>query len=295
MRFLRTSLFAFAAVAGLAFPAMAQDEVKPFADSSRLVVIGGSLLEIVYALGEEDRLVARDTTGVYPPEAAALPDVGYMRALSPEGVLAVNPSALLVVEGSGPPETLDVLSKGSVPYVTVADDFSHAGVLTKVRSVGRALGVDDAAEALAIELDQQMQAAEAATRNIPEAERAKVLFVISVQDGKVRAAGAGTAANGIIVLGGGVNPLAGMQGYQTLSDEAILTANPDVVLYMNNTGATGFVDELKSNPALAATPAITNGRIIEVDGAFMLGFGPRTPAAILDLAEQLYGDKVKPL
>ncbi len=295
MRPIRTSLLALAAVAGFALPALAQEEVTPFADPSRLVVIGGSLLEIVYALGEEEKLVARDTTGVYPPEAAALPDVGYMRTLSPEGVLAVNPSALLVVEGSGPPETLDVLSKGSVPYVTVPDDFSHEGVLTKVQTVGQALGVDDKAMALATELDQQMRAAEAATKDIPDAERQKVLFVISVQDGKIRAAGTGTAANGIIELAGGVNPLAEMHGYQTLSDEAILTANPDVVLYMNNTGATGFEDSLKSNAALVATPAVSNGRIIEIDGAFLLGFGPRTPAAILDLAERLYGDKVKPL
>jgi iron complex transport system substrate-binding protein len=293
MRFLRSSLLAFTALAGLAFPALAQDEVTPFADPSRLVAIGGSLLEIVYALGEEGKLVARDTTGVYPPEAMALPDVGYMRALSPEGVLAVNPSALLVVEGSGPPETLDVLAKGSVPYVTVPDDFSHEGVLTKVRTVGAALGVADKAEALATELDQQMQAAEAATKDIPEPERQKVLFVISAQDGKIRAAGTGTAANGIIELAGAINPLAEMHGYQTLSDEAILTANPDVVLFMNNTGATDFVDKLKANPALAATPAVTNGRIVEIDGAFLLGFGPRTPAAILELSQQLYGDKIK--
>lgn len=293
MRFVRTSLLALTAVAGFALPALAQEEVKPFADSSRLVVIGGSLLEIVYALGEADKVVARDTTGVYPPEAAALPDVGYMRALSPEGVLAVNPSALLVSEGSGPPETLDVLSKGSVPYVTVPDDFSHAGVLAKVRTVGKALGLEDKAEVLAGSLDADMQAAEAVTSAIPDAERQRVLFVISMLDGKVRAAGSGTAANGIIELAGGVNPLAQMHGYQTLSDEAILTANPDVVLYMNNAREPGFVEALTTNPALAATPALSNGRVFEIDGAFLLGFGPRTPAAILDLAAQLYGDKVQ--
>jgi iron complex transport system substrate-binding protein len=86
-----------------------------------------------------------------------------------------------------------------------------------------------------------------------------------------------------------------MHGYQTLSDEAILTANADVVLYMNNTGATDFVDTLRANPALAASPAFANDRVLQIDGAFLLGFGPRTPAAILDLAGQLYGDKVKPL
>jgi iron complex transport system substrate-binding protein len=292
MRLFRRSLLALTALAGFALPSFAQNEVTPFVDTSRLVAIGGSLLEIVYALGEEGKLVARDTTGAYPPEAMALPDVGYMRALSPEGVLAVNPSALLVVEGSGPPEALDVLAKGSIPYVTVPDSFSHEGVLTKVRTVGKALGVEDKAEVLAAELDAQMQAAEAATKDIPAAERQKVLFVISVQDGKIRAAGTGTAANGIITLAGAVNPLAEMHGYQTLSDEAILTANPDVVLFMNNGGDTEFEAKLKANPALAATPAMTNGRIMQIDGGFLLGFGPRTPAAILELAGQLYGDKV---
>jgi iron complex transport system substrate-binding protein len=295
MRLFRTSLFALTALAGFASPSLAQDEITPFADTSRLVAIGGSLLEIVYALGEEDKLVARDSTGLYPPEAAALLDVGYMRALSPEGVIAVNPSALLVVEGSGPPETLDVLSKGSVPYITVPDSFSHEGVLAKVRTVGKALGVEAKAEALAAELDAQMLAAEAATKDIPDAERQRVLFVISVQDGKIRAAGTGTAANGIIMLAGAVNPLGGMEGYQTLSDEAILTANPDVVLMMDNANNADLPAQLAANPAMAATPAFKNGRVLRIEGSFLLGFGPRTPAAILELASQLYGDKIKPL
>eukprot|EP01136_Pigoraptor_vietnamica_P006278 Opistho-1_new@39030 len=89
-------LLTLAALSGLAGPSLAA-EVTPFADPSRVAVIGGSLLEIVYALGEEGKVVVRDTTGIFPPEAMALPDVGYMRALSPEGVLSVNPSALLVV------------------------------------------------------------------------------------------------------------------------------------------------------------------------------------------------------
>jgi iron complex transport system substrate-binding protein len=289
---LRSLTLALVAFTALSSPSLAQEPVQPFADASRVVAVGGSLLEVVYALGEEKRLVARDSTGVYPPEAQALPDVGYMRALSPEGVLAVNPTALLVVEGSGPPEALEVLSKGSVPYVTVPEDFSHAGILAKVRAVGAALGVPDKAEALAAELDTELNAAEEATSAIPADERQRVLFVISAQDGKIRAAGSHTAANGIIILAGGINPLADMQGYQTLSDEALLTANPDVVLMMSNGGLGDFSADLAANPALAASPALTNGRILKLDGAYLLGFGPRTPAAILELASDLYGDRI---
>ncbi|MCS6760162.1 MAG: hypothetical protein MO852_15440, partial [Candidatus Devosia euplotis] len=92
--------FAAAGLAVLTLPAAAQD-LHPFADSSRLVSIGSSLTEMIYALGGQDHLVARDQTALFPPAATELPDVGYMRALAPEGVLSVGPSALLVVDGSG--------------------------------------------------------------------------------------------------------------------------------------------------------------------------------------------------
>lgn len=291
---LRSFTVSIALVAGvLSFPAPAQDEVAPFADPSRVVAIGGSLLEIVYALGEEKYLVARDSTGLYPETALALPDVGYMRALSPEGVLSVNPTAILVVEGSGPPEALDVLSKGSIPYVTVPDSFSHEGILTKVRYVGKALGVPEKAEVLAATLEAELTAAEAATKDIPAEERQRVLFVISAAEGKVRAAGTGTAANGIVVLAGGINVLGDMQGYQTLTDEALLAAAPDVILMMDNRNQSEIESQLVAHPALALSPAVVNNRIVKIEGAFLLGFGPRTPAAILELATRLYGDKVK--
>ena len=92
-----------------------------FADTSRIAAIGGSITEIVYALGEEKQLVARDSTSLYPEAALALPDVGYMRALSPEGVLSVNPTGILALQGSGPKEAVDVLKKASVPFIEVPE------------------------------------------------------------------------------------------------------------------------------------------------------------------------------
>src|SRR3954447_19880065 len=66
------------------------------ADPARIVSIGGAITEILYALGFEDRLARVDSTTLYP--AAALrdkPNVGYMRQLSAEGVLGLNPSLVL--------------------------------------------------------------------------------------------------------------------------------------------------------------------------------------------------------
>ena len=285
---LRTSAFAAALLGALALPAMAQD-LHPFADSSRLVSIGGSLTEIIYALGEDEKLVARDQTALYPEAAAQLPDVGYMRALAPEGVLSVNPTALLVIEGSGPPEALDVLSHAGVEYQTVPEGYSHEGILVKVRAVGQALGVEEKAEALAAEIDQGLKTAEARTAGV--AERKRVLFVLSTEGGKIQASGTGTAADGIIALAGAINAIDSYPGYKALTDEAIIEAAPDVILMMDRGGDHGATDaELLNHPAISLTQAGKNQAIIRLEGSYLLGFGPRTASAVGDLVEALYGE-----
>ena len=281
-------LTAGAIVALASLPANAQ-ELHPFADSSRLVSIGGSLTEIIYALGEEGKLIARDQTATYPEAAAALPDVGYMRQLAPEGVLSVSPSALLVIEGSGPPEALEVLSHAGVEYQTVPESFSHDGILTKVRAVGQALGVPNKAEALASELDTALKAVEQRTADITT--RKRVLFVLSAEGGKIQASGTGTAADGIIALAGAVNAIDEYSGYKALTEEAIIEAAPDVILMMDRGGDHSASDaDLIANPAIALTEAGRNHAIIRLDGAYLLGFGPRTAEAVSDLVDALYGE-----
>lgn len=271
-------------------PAGAAEGVSVFSDPSKIAAIGGSITEIVYALGEEKRLVARDSTSRYPKAALDLPDVGYMRALSPEGVLSVNPTGILALQGSGPKEAVDVLKKSSVPFIEVPEHYSHEGILDKVRIVGKALGVDAKAEVLAKELDAKLTAAEKQTASIKQ--RKRILFVLSIQGGKILAAGSDTAADGMVKLAGGVNAVDGFSGYKQMSDEAIITARPDVILMMSNAGPPVSDDELFGNPSVASTPAGTARKVIRIDGGYLLGFGPRTAEAIHELAVSLYGAQV---
>ena len=271
-------------------PAKAEEGTTVFSDTSRIASIGGSITEIVYALGEEGRLVARDSTSTYPEAAAKLPDVGYMRALSPEGVLSVNPTGILALHGSGPKEAVDVLKKSSVSFIEVPDHYNHQGILEKIRIVGKALGVEAKAEKLAAETDAKLTAAEKQTAAIKE--RKRVLFVLSTQGGKILAAGSDTAADGIIRLAGAVNAVEGFSGYKGMTDEAIVSARPDVILTMKGGGPPISEEELFANPAVASTPAGTNRKMISMWGGYLLGFGPRTAEAIHDLAVSLYGNKV---
>jgi iron complex transport system substrate-binding protein len=268
-------------------PSFAQD-LQKFADTSRLVSIGGSLTEIFYELGAEDVLVARDQTALYPEAALSLPDVGYMRALAPEGVLSVNPSGLLVIEGSGPPEALEVLSHAGVEYQTVPEGYSAKGVLAKVRAVGEALGIEDKAETLAQKLEADFAALKTRTDAITAPK--KVLFILSNQGGQIQASGTGTAANGIIALAGAENAITEYEGYRPLSEEAITAAAPDAILMMDRGGDHGATEaELLAHPAIALTPAGQNKAIYRLDGAYLLGFGPRTAAAASELVDLLEG------
>ncbi|MER9728437.1 hemin ABC transporter substrate-binding protein [Mesorhizobium sp. M0217] len=274
----------------IAAPVPASENVAVLADTSRIVAIGGSITEIVYALGEEGHLVARDSTSRYPAAAVALPDVGYMRQLSPEGVLSVNPSGILALHGSGPKEAVDVLKKSSVPFIDVPEHYSHDGILEKIRIVGKALGVDAKAETLVAETDAKLKAAEKQTASIKQ--RKRILFVLSIQGGKILAAGTDTAGDGIIKLAGAVNAVEGFSGYKQMSDEAIVTARPDVILAMKNAGPPIAEAELFAIPSITSTPAGEGRKLILMDGSYLLGFGPRTADAIHHLAVSLYCSQV---
>ncbi|MDK1489967.1 hemin ABC transporter substrate-binding protein [Sinorhizobium sp. 7-81] len=271
-------------------PAMAEDMQRP--DVSRVVSVGGAVTEIIYALGEENRLVGRDSTSTYPEAATKLPDVGYMRQLAPEGIIAVNPTAIVAVDGSGPPEALAVLKEANIPFTSVPETFDRNGIVAKIRAVGAFLGVEEKAEALAKSVEQDLDAALAETSKRPESERKRVLFILSTQGGKILASGTGTAANGIIELSGAVNAAGAFPGYKALTDEAIIEAKPDVILMMTRGGDhSAGVDELFAMPALSLTPAAKNKVLIRMDGLHMLGFGPRTAGAIRELNAAIYGKK----
>lgn len=261
----------------------------PVAAQERVATIGGSVTEIVYALGQEDRLVARDSTSTWPEAATALPDVGYVRALSPEGVLSVSPDLVLADEGSGPPEAIDVLRKASVPVVLLPADPTAEGIAAKVEEIGRALGVEGDAEALAGTIRADLAAAKDRAAAIPEEKRKRVLFVLSLQGGRIMASGEGTSAASMIEMAGAVNAVEGFEGYKPVTEEAVIAAAPDVILMMDR-GTGHDPDGLFGLPAIAATPAGKNRALVTMDGLYLLGFGPRTADAVSDLSHALYAE-----
>lgn len=253
--------------------------------SERVLSLGGSVTEIIYALGEQDRLIARDSTSSFPPEVEALPDVGYLRALSPEGVLSVEPDLVIAEEGAGPPEAVAVLEAASVPFISVPDGYDRAAVRTKIEAVANALGVPEKGAVLADEVEATLAAAVDGASN---GKSKRVMFVLSMQGGRILASGTDTAADGIIRLAGGENAVTEYEGYKPLTDEAAIAARPDVILMMDRGGNhSADNSDLFAHPGLAATPAAENNAVVRIDGLLLLGFGPRTPEAVQRLSDAL--------
>ena len=277
---MKSTFFALA----LALPTAAAAQSYP--DAQAIVAIGGPVTETIFALGEGARVIARDTTSLYPEAVTALPDVGYMRQLSAEGVLSVGPDLIVTRDTAGPPETLDQLRAASIPVVSIHDSFTKEAVLDNVTAIGAAIGAEEAAATLHATIATQFVNLEASLAK--QTDRPRILFILSNQAGRLNVAGAQTGANGIIEMAGGENVMAGaFDGYKIMGDEALIEAAPDVVVMMTGEADhEGRADEIFALPALAQSPAAAHGRFVQIDPAAM-GFGPRTALFAQNLHDAL--------
>ncbi|WP_339949093.1 ABC transporter substrate-binding protein [uncultured Albimonas sp.] len=255
----------------------------------RLVIAGGDLTEIAFALGAGDRVAAVDTTSMFPPAVGPLPKVGYLRQLAPEGILALAPDVVIGSADAGPPATLERLAAAGV-RVEIAPEGKDVSVIpAKIAFMGRALGREAQAEALAARFTAQMEALEAALA--PIEARPSVLFLLAAGRGAPMVSGTGTAAHEVIGLARGRNAVTDYEGYKPLSAEAAIAAAPEVLLVPDHAvGMMGGPEAILARPEIAATPAGQAGRLLVMDGLKLLGLGPRTPQAVAELARALHPD-----
>jgi iron complex transport system substrate-binding protein len=125
-----------------------------------------------------------------------------------------------------------------------------------------------------------------------EGDPPKVLFVFAHGAGTWNVAGVGTAADEMIRLAGGRNAATGYAGYRPLTAEAVVAAQPDVIL----TGSGGLAgrggqEGLLKVPGVGSTPAGRDRRVVAMDELYLLGFGPRTAEAVRELNRELSGER----
>jgi len=284
----RRSLLA-ALPAGLLLGALAPARAaQPRAQGPRVVSVGAGVTEIVYALGGQPQLLAVDTSSLYPPQALALPKVGYQRTLSAEGVLSLGPQVLLAGQEAGPPAVLRQIESAGVRVVHVDGDYTFEGVLGRIGTVAAALGRQAEGKALADRLALRWQALQARIAAAPlrgPGGRPLRVACLMRHGANTMAAGRDTGADAMLRLVGAVNVFGGdFANYKPLSAESLAGAAPDAIVgTFDGTQEPDARARLLATPGLAVTPAGRNQRAVLIDIVLLLGFGPRLPQAVEDL------------
>lgn len=255
-------------------------------DISRIVVLNGDLMEVVFALGFGPNVVARDLSATYPPEAAALPEIGYQRSLSTETVLSYAPTLVLGTTEAGPAEKIKQLRDTGTDVVIIEPENSFAGAAEKIRQVGIVLGVPEEGESLAVTLLAQLEAVRVEAG--PDAPRvafsymrgANILFIL----------GEGSPAHPMITAAGAIDvgAVAEVGEGEVMTPEMLVTMAPDVFLVTEDgLASVGGIDGMLALPGVAQTPAGANRAIIAFDTQYLLGLGPRSADALADLVTAL--------
>lgn len=282
-RWWRAAAFALVATCALVAFTSSCGKSAPRSAHRRIISVGGAITETVFALGAGDEVVAVDTSSIYPVAIHALPKVGYQRTLSAEGILALSPDLLIVSEEAGPPATLAQLESAGVKIARMRNARTIDQAADRILEVGKA--IDRPAQALA---DKVRTDATAAAARAKSSSGPTFALIYARGAGTLQIGGDDTAGAAMIALAGGRNAITQISGFKPLSPEMLIAAAPEVLVIPERGLATiGGAAGLAASPGVDATPAGKARRFVAYDDLLLLGFGPRLPSAIDELAARL--------
>lgn len=268
----------------------AQDAQEPDApvDTSRIVSLNGAITEILIALDLQENLVGVDVSSTYPEEVTKLPNIGYYRKLSDEGILGLNPTLIIGEDEAGPSRVISRLRKADVSLELIHTDLSEKGVIQRIKDVAKAVELEDKGEAFLASFQQDLNDAKQAPGLAEEDETPSVLGVYARGAGLSMVGGKETAFDVVINLAGANNAMGELTGFQPLSPEALATSNADIILIPHDgLEALGGIDGLLNFPGIKQTPAGKEKRILTYDDQLLLGLGPRLPQMITQLRKDI--------
>ena len=248
--------------------------------SVRIVSLNGAISEIIVGLGYESSIVATDITSNYPESVNKLPKVGHNRSIQAEGILAQNPDLVVGIEKDLNPKVIKQIKSSGVKVVLFDQEHSVEGTKKLIQGVKDSLNFASTNDSLNIKINQSISKLKI-FENPP-----KVLFIYARGAGTILVAGQKTQMNQMISIAGGQNAVSDFESFKPLTAEAIVSANPDVIL-MFTTGAQSLNGVFDNVPGIMQTNAGKNKQIITMDGQYLAGFGPRVGKAALELNQKL--------
>jgi iron complex transport system substrate-binding protein len=260
------------------------------------VDMAGSLAQTVWGLGLGDRLVGRDISTTFPGTEDLPVVTGTGHAISPESVLALRPDLILTDGTVGPIDVMLQLREAGVTVVFIDVPPGIGQGSGQALRVAEALGVSEVGQRLADRIDAEVaEVVDTIRANTPTEpdNKLRIMFLylrgssgIYYLFGSESGAGELITALGAIDVAGEI----GWEGLRPVTDEALIAANPDLIMVMTGgLDSVGGVENLvEEKPAIGLTRAGQNLRFVDMADSEVLGFGPRTPLVLDALARAIY-------
>lgn len=261
------------------------------ATPQRIVSLAPSHTETLYALGLGNRVVARTDYCNYPPEAEEKPSIGGFSTPNIEEVVALDPDLVLATSIHEDKVIPQLEARGLT--VVAMNPGTIDEVIESIALIGRVTGVEKEAASLLANMKSRMKAVTDKTGVLTEAQKPRVLYV--VWHDPLMASGAGTLHDELIRTAGGINVAGNLSSYADISLEAVIAANPQVIIagIGMGTGEDLPYQFITTDERLGETDARQDGRVYGVDTDLVGRPGPRIVEALEQFARFIHPEIFK--
>ena len=263
------------AVAAPAFPVTLTDfQNRPITlptRPERIVSIGPSITEFLFALGAGPRVVGADDFSDEPAAAKQIEKVGGIK-VNFEKVVSLKPDLVLSVKFSD--GTIEKLT-GAGLIVLVVDPQTTGDVARTAILLGRAVGSDG--DAMARDIQKRVDAVRTKTSS---AAKPRVYHEIDASDPtKIFTVGPGSYIHDLIEIAGGQNIAArATSAYPQLSAEEILRGDPEIIV-LAAADYSAKPEQVAARAGWSVLSAVKNKRIVTIAPNLINRPGPRVGEA----------------
>ena len=264
-------------------------ELQQKGASSRIVALANGSAEIVSALGLRKSLVGRDVASS-TPELVSVPIVTSGHQVIAEKVIALRPSLVLIDGNTGPKSSINAIRSAKINVIEISEAWNLLDMYKKVEQVAKAVGLNQQGKVLTTQMKALVTKSKVSLGWKP---RIAFLYLRGTSSVYLMG-GPGSGADSLISELGGIDVGATTlrNPFNSLTSEALVRANPDVLLLMTDgLKSVGGQRGLLKLPGVKQTSAGKAKRILTVDDSLLLSFGPRTPALLFKMAQALQGMK----
>ena len=289
-KIITTSIFAITILLACGLPIMAKTaedqlgrEIRVPDDPKRIIALAPSITEIIFALGQQDRLKGTTQFSNYPAEAAKLPKVGSYVRLDLERIVALNPDLCIAIKDGNPKGIIDRLQSLNIPVFAV-NPRNLESMIQTIQKIGSILNASQKANTLVKDMRSRIQQVDALVSRIDRRPRVFIQIGIS----PIISAGTNTFIHELIVRAGGLNVAASNRAYPHFSREQVLALAPDVLI-ITSMARSGAFEKAKADwNRLSHMPAVREKRIYTVNSDVFDRPSPRLLDALEILTRLLH-------